>query len=232
MKKVISIFSCFIIFINYAISQNGCFFTTPVDDFGHKTRYSGDPYIDQINNREYYWLSNRFGVNPDFWYFQENEGPNCFATDEVIDDNRPDGTVMLGLKLLKNECNNSSTKTCSAVPIILAHEFAHIVAYKYKSQFNIPFEEGSVEWELFADYLAGIYMCFRVFQQAYTNVLEAAKSFFDKGGSGFHDDYSHGTAQQRYDCLDAGYKLVLNSSGSYISLEIAVRNAVTWVNQY
>ena len=130
MKKLPAIMLWLLVFFpTFLYAQKGCFFTTPIDDFGDKTKYSGNTYIDQINNREYYWLCQRFGVHPDFWYFNENEGPNCFATDEVIDHSMPDGTVMLGLKLLKDECDNSNTGTCSAVPIILAHEFAHIVAY-------------------------------------------------------------------------------------------------------
>jgi predicted metalloprotease len=83
----------------------------------------------------------------------------------------------------------------------MAHEYAHIVDYKYGVLNNV----GSKKTELFADYLAGFYMYHRVANGILTDVSQCLNSFESLGDTDFGSETHHGTPQERRSALFSGY---------------------------
>lgn len=215
----------FLLQASFAFCQ-GCFLNGNPTNAGEITKYSGNHYLDNINNEEYYFLVQKFGVTPDIYYLNDGNTPNAYATPRILNPQFGDGTVLIGISLIQQECLQSPSGSCSAIPIVLAHEFAHIVDFKYDSGLL------GRNKELFADYLAGCYMYFRSVEFKTTFVREAARSFFAKGDYQFNSPSHHGTPQQRYRCLIAGYDLAYNYSmrGDYLSLESLISHAQEFVS--
>jgi len=209
-------------------NDSGCFFNGSVSTLGQTTKYSGNSLLDQINTEEYYFLVQKFGVVPEIFYLVDGDNPNAYATSRVSNPQFPDGTVFVGLSLIQSECFNSPSKTCSAVPIIMAHEFAHIIDFKYQTPLKGKHKE------LFADYLAGSYMYFRSVEFKATFVEEAALSFFRKGDFQFNSAMHHGTPEQRYECLRAGYNLAhqFSMQGKFLDLQTVIQNGIIMVTKY
>jgi len=217
------LFVCFEI-----VSGQGCFLgnnSTPIEN---TTKSSGNQQFDEINNREYELLSSIFGVRPDFYYLHDYGMPNAYATSRISNPNLTDGTVMLGFGLIQEECLKSPSGTCSAIPIILAHEFAHILDFKFGTGLNGKYKE------LFADYIAGSYLYHRANRIGYLNIQEVALSFFSKGNYDFNNPNFHGTPQERYNSLTAGYYLAQQYSqqGIFLTREILMNSAIRYVRQF
>jgi hypothetical protein len=206
----------------------GCFLNSSPSSLGQTTKFSGNPNLDQINTQEYYYLVQKFGVSPDIFYLHDGKLPNAYATPQISNPNFPDGTVLIGFSLIQQECLQSPSGTCSSIPIVMAHEFAHIVDFKYGTGLNGKYKE------LFADYLAGCYMYFRSVEFKITFVQEAALSFFQKGDYSFNSPVHHGTPYQRYNCLMTGYQYAYNysSQGQFLSLQTVVNSAIQYVKQF
>lgn len=227
--KIQQLLICMVLVFKTAITfGQGCFFNSSASSLGQITKQSGNPGLDQINNQEYYYLVQKFGVSPDFFYLNDGNSPNAYATSKISNPNLPDGTVLIGFSLIQQECLQSLSGTCSSIPIVMAHEFAHIVDFKYKTGLSGKHQE------LFADYLAGAYMYFRSVEFKTTFVHEAALSFFKKGDYSFNSPLHHGTPQQRYNCLMSGYQLAYNYSmqGQYLSLQTVFNAAIQYVKQF
>lgn len=227
MKSFILSLFLMIASINYMIGQ-GCYFGGNPSATLQKTKYSGNNAFDQINNQEYSFLIRKFGVRPDIYYLIDGNQPNAYATNQISNPNFPDGTVLIGFTMIQNECLQSSSSTCSAVPIIMAHEFAHIVDFKYGTGLS------GKRKELFADYLAGAYMFFRSIEFKTTFTNEAAYSFFSKGDYNFNSPLHHGTPDERYNCLVAGYNLAYyhSTNNQYLTMNSLISNAINFVNKY
>lgn len=208
--------------------HQGCSFRGGLSALGNTTTYSGNAYFDRAINEEYAYLIQKFAVRPNLAYLYDGNSPNAYATTQVTDSRFQDGTVVIGFNLIKSECAISSSGTCTAVAIILAHEFGHIVDFKYGTGLRGKYKE------LFADYLAGCYMYFRSVEFKYTFANEAAYSFFNKGDTNFTSPQHHGTPQQRYNCLLAGYNLAQNYhyAGRYLSLQTVMQEAKRYVLRY
>jgi hypothetical protein len=98
-------------------------------------------------------LSSMFGILPGFAYFHEKGEPNAKATSVDLLKDRPDGTVLLGLKLL-HSLLALPEHADAAVVAVCAHEFAHIVSYSngYISQLTPNSGSSPFRAEQFADY--------------------------------------------------------------------------------
>lgn len=206
----------------------GCYFGSSGLPTHQLTKTSGNQQMNAINNREYELLVSIFGVRPDFYYLYDNGSPNAYATPQIANPYLPDGTIMLGFELIKTECANSPSGTCSSIPIILAHEFAHIIDFKYNMGLTGKYKE------LFADYVAGAYLFHRSSRFGYLNVTEVARSFFSKGGYDFNNPLHHGTPEQRLSSLNAGFTLAqqMSYSGQHLSMDILLNNAKQYVLQF
>ncbi len=227
-KHKLNILFLIVLLTTKNVYGQGCFFDVSRSDIGPTTKYSGNVEFDKINNQEYFYLVQKFGVSPDPYYLIDGNQPNAYATSRISNPQFPDGTILIGFTLVQQECLQSPSMTCSSVPIIMAHEFAHIVDFKYKTGLTGKYKE------LFADYLAGCYMYFRSVEFKTTFIHEAAFSFFQKGDYAFNDPLHHGTPQQRYNCLVAGYQLAYNANiqKQYLSLQQTISAAINYVKRF
>lgn len=199
MKKIIKVVLLFILLINCSYAQT-CSFVS-LDSFGGKpTNYSGNPNLDNFLTSEYNNLVNCFGVKPNSFYIIEDGSANAFASSSITNDSYLDGTVILGLKLVNQECNSSQSKTCVAMAVVMAHEFAHILDFKHKFVSGQPKNK-----ELFADYMAGVYLHTRELTYSFTDIKEAVNSIYTKGDTDFNSLQHHGTPLERMNSLLAGY---------------------------
>jgi ketosteroid isomerase-like protein len=224
MKKFIA-FVSFFISCSSLIAQT-CFFSSLQSFGGSPTNYSGNVYLDNFLTNEYNKLVYCFGVKPNSFYITEDGQPNAYASTAITNSFLPDGTVVLGLKLINQECGSSPSGTCVAMAVVMAHEFAHILDFKNQFVSGKPKIK-----ELFADYMAGVYLHTRQLTYTYTDIREAANSIFSKGDTEFNSPLHHGTPQERMNALLAGYEFSRQkfSSGIY---NISVSEAMNAAKYY
>jgi hypothetical protein len=168
-------------------------------------------------------LRQAFGVNaPMVFVEEEDRQPNAMATDLVIDNNRPDGTVFFGVQLLQSEYRDENGRGWG-IPSVIAHEFAHVMQYKYK------FPDMNSKWqELHADYMSGWFTAHKArFRPSIP--MASLQTIFNKGDYAFNDEGHHGMPVERGSAFQAGYNLnLLNnvSSGAF-----AYTNGLNYIMQ-
>lgn len=168
-------------------------------------------------------LSRLLGVYPAIFYLQESGDANAFATQHRFPQllaaegrpytDGPDGTVLIGLKLIRSEWQ-ATFGTGLSIPAIEAHEFAHIAQFKY----GFPYQG---KWrELHADFIAGWYTGHQC-RIKICSPNQARANFFYKGGG------DHGTSSERQAAFDAGYSL--NVIGNVASGRLAYERGVQYI---
>lgn len=147
-----------------------------------------------------------FGVEPDFGYYQDAKGLNAFATPaRMFGGREPDGSVLFGKGLLTRYLTRSNgSKT--AIAVIVAHEYAHILQFKRARNGVCP------EVELEADFLAGWMLgresgVTRRGGNASSNPSAARQTLFEVGDFLFNAPGHHGTPDQRSEQVMAGYRM-------------------------
>ncbi|SHJ58646.1 hypothetical protein SAMN02745146_3446 [Hymenobacter daecheongensis DSM 21074] len=153
---------------------------------------SGNYQVDQITIQELSFMSSRFLVYPVLYFY---DGENAFASKDQLSPNGPDGTVAFGFQLFNREYIRYPGGP--SIPIIIAHEFGHIVQFKYGGFSHISI----MKKELFADYLAGAYLLIR----GGLNIDAVQESFEEMGDTDFGSLDHHGTPEQRTAALAEGY---------------------------
>ena len=146
-------------------------------------------------------LSTMFGVLPGFAYFHEKGEPNALATSYDLTKKRPDGTVLLGLKLLR-ELLALQESPDAAVVAVCAHEFAHVVASSsgyIDAQLKPNSESSPFRSEQFADYMAGYFAGRRKLDRHDFPAAVFATTTGMYGGS------THGTSEQRSNAVQEGF---------------------------
>ncbi|PWJ57395.1 hypothetical protein CLV98_107102 [Dyadobacter jejuensis] len=205
----------------YGQDAEGCFLSDELISLGSVSATSGNLEIDFVAGQEVQRLRSMFGVNPQFYFFREIESPNAFATSEVNDESFPDGTVLFGLRLHNREMPKSMGGT--TIPMIMAHEFGHILSFKMDLSFDGKYQE------LWADYCAGAYMFYRQFWKS-TDVSATLKTFFEIGDYAFNSPSHHGTPQERYDSVWRGFS---DAKGfHYRGISITLPDLVTSGSSY
>jgi len=174
---------------------------------GATFRSTGVRNLDSLIYRECNLLASIFGVNPTILIIDDWQCPNAFAYLGVSDPGDY-GTIYLGIRLLRDELF-SMDKGLLAVVGIMAHEFAHILQWKNKSQLVGKYRE------LHADFLAGYYLGVQNYIP-YRDLCAFARSLFYKGDYNFWNPDHHGTPQERVDAMNMGYSF--GQSGRQISL--------------
>jgi hypothetical protein len=210
----------------------GCFFKTANAHTGSiSTKYNrinftaADPLYNVVV-QEIQRIQNCLGVFPIFYFYDDVNENNAMATDEVTHQNGPDGTVIFGKRLFNREYIKSYGGT--TIPIIMAHEYAHIVDYKYGVLQNV----GSKKTELFADYIAGFYMYHRVANNISTDVAQCIRSFESLGDTDFGNKNEHGTPYERRTALVAGYNkaLQIHQIQTWISLTEIIEKGKEYIS--
>jgi hypothetical protein len=203
--------------------KGGCFVSGGLTDLGERKMTTGNSEIDMAAQQEVDRLRNMMGVSAQFYFMEEKGSPNAYATSEVTNDKRPDGTVIFGLKLHNRELPKSNGGT--TIPMIMAHEFGHIVAYKHHLNFGGKYDE------LWADYCAGSYMFYRQFWKQ-TDFNASLKSFFDIGDYQFNSPYHHGTPNERYSSVVRGFmdSNMFNQQQKRMSLQDLIDGGTSYIN--
>jgi hypothetical protein len=162
---------------------------------------TGNSQLDATLVAELNLLATGFTVHPRFHVFDDGKAPNAFATPERTDTSPrfPDGTVVFGMTLMREEFSRSSGRGY-AIPAIMAHEFGHILQYRLGVQMPTKM------MELQADVLAGWYLAHRS-DYAWTDVQEPLRSFFEKGDYQFNNPDHHGTPKERLSAIAFGLTL-------------------------
>ncbi|HEY9007148.1 MAG TPA: hypothetical protein VIM75_13500 [Ohtaekwangia sp.] len=186
---------------------------------------SGDPGIDQITTNELLLLQQSFLVYPVFFFYDDYDGKNAKATDEVIRTHGPDGTVIFGKRLFNSEAIRSWGGT--SIPIIIAHEYAHIADFKFGQLAHVSTKKR----ELFADVFAGMYIYVRQSRGWYTDLNAVNDCFKSLADTDFGSD-SHGTANERIAALEYGYNYMAQNALFGVGMRKALDVAENYVDEY
>lgn len=172
---------------------------------------SGDDHFDFALAQTLGLLSDSFSVRPGFRYYEDTPA-NALATTKNIT-GHPDGTVMMGLNLLRR-LRTTSESPAVAVATVCAHEFGHILQFKHglanivnAGQFNVK------RSELQADYFAGYFTGLRKKTRASYPAASAALTQYDMGDTEFFSRDHHGTPQQRGAAFVQGFKAAKDGKG-------------------
>ena len=199
---------------------------------------SGDPAVDRDLDRALGVVADLFVVNPAFGFYDpskldnpagfEREGMNAFASGENTDITGTRGTVAFGWDLFRQEFYQHDS-TGLTVMAIAAHEFGHIlqmnrghlpairIGYPLKSEIN-------------ADFLSGYFLGVRKRRIPSLRFYNAGDMFvrFGRGNDG-NPTRTHGTAQERLDAAEAGFRVAYVENKS---LDDAVRAGLEYIGFY
>lgn len=174
---------------------------------------TGNPVYDWQLNNAFFGLSQIYNVRAAVKLYQEDDEPNALASPTAINPYYPDGTVYLGMEMLRDEMDRyfsgqprPFTYTIAAV---LAHELGHIAQMRYLSS---TVREGfsPVQLELGADFLAG--WAFRRSMQMYPQmgdlgaVSDGMEIFYELGDETEFTSHSHGSPRARVDAFQQGLR--------------------------
>jgi hypothetical protein len=165
-------------------------------------------------------LSVMFGVLPGFSYYRENGAANAKATSHNFMKDRSDGTVLFGLKLLKQLLDLPEYRDAAVVGVC-AHEFAHILSYSNGmiAQLSPPGNSSPFRSEQFADYMAGYYAGRRKL------VKSAFRAEAFAVTTGMYGGGTHGTSKQREDAVQEGF---LSAYYRKLEPQLAAQRALTF----
>lgn len=156
---------------------------------------SGNVLVDGFYQQEGLNLVYTFGVSPRGFYFIDSS-PNAYAMPQVTNPLGPDGTVVFGVNLTSQQLQKQPNG--STVIAIMAHEFGHIMQFKYGGV------GAGKRAELHADFMAGWYLRMRG-TYAWTNLSSALRIFYDLGDYAFNSPQHHGTPDERLAAAAAGF---------------------------
>lgn len=208
IKLPLSLIIYSISYVSVAQQNSGCSLSINSSQLQNSFNLSyttGIAQLDQIISLDMFTLYDLYGVKANLFLFLNNDSHNAFANPSVSDSRFPNGTVLFGADLMRDEFRNSTTRQGFAIPAILAHEMGHIL------QMNKNCALSTMQKELQADFLAGYYLSVRSDLMkdkgipVYTFAPEAFKSFFNKGDYEFNSPEHHGTPEQRLAAVIAGY---------------------------
>lgn len=165
---------------------------------------SGDKIFDQALAQTLSRLCDTFSVLPGFAFFNEDQGPNAFASRSQRL-RRSDGSVVFGQQLLK-KLMGASEHPAARVAAVCAHEFGHIVQQKRGiEEILVGNDERVKRLELHADYLAGYFAGTRRLARNDYPAAVFADAQFNAGDNMINHPDHHGTGQERGAAVSAGY---------------------------
>jgi hypothetical protein len=158
-------------------------------------------------------LTDLFGVLPGFCFYDDYDGPNAFAT-TATRLRRADGTVLYGKRHFLNHMASPEgpevvvTATC-------AHEFGHIVQYKYKLTKQLTDGQATAKRaELNADFFAGYFAGARKLQKPDYPAAVFAANRYDRGDF-VTDSTHHGTPDERAAAVVRGFEVAYRERRSF-----------------
>ncbi|MEM1141429.1 MAG: hypothetical protein AAGI88_02500 [Pseudomonadota bacterium] len=173
-----------------------------LSDIGEIVSSLGDSRIDQLAEAEARVLSSAFRVRPALGFIREAGAPNAFATNKRVFEDRPgNGTVLLGQKMVSSNIlqhRNDFSRWGTAVMLVMAHEWGHILQFQTMKSFGNPLDE------LIADFMAGWYLAGKSQLGARVEYRVAGEEIYSIGDFAFNSPDHHGTPAQRLAALNAG----------------------------
>jgi len=163
-------------------------------------------------------LSDVLDLSPAFGMYDDGEeSPNAAASWKVLlpaTAGAPlsGGTVAVGRQLVKvlkeKPVNEKPVNLGSALTAICAHEYGHILQFKFIYADLAKLPSAGVRTELHADFVCGYFGAFRKqVQPTYDAATQAETQF--RLGDGKYKRVSHGTPEQRGDAVYQGFLLGL-----------------------
>jgi hypothetical protein len=149
-------------------------------------------------------ISDCFGVSPGFAYYDDFEGGNAFASDRV-QLNGADGTVLFGKRLLREFLSGDDNPELM-VAAVCAHEFGHILQYKYGLADRVNAGQPTVKRsELQADFFAGYFAGVRKLERPNFPAAVFAQAQWAAGDNAFSSREHHGTNEERGEAVVQGF---------------------------
>ncbi len=166
---------------------------------------SDDRLFDYALAQTLYKISQKFGVTPGFAYYDDSAGHNAYATPRARLANA-DGTVLMGIGLLA-QLRNKGVSPEVAVAGVCAHEFGHIVQYKYGLVDKVDAGQRTTKRsELQADYFAGYFAGLRELEKSSFPASVVVLTMHSFGDVLFGDPSHHGTPQERAAAVNRGFE--------------------------
>lgn len=163
---------------------------------------SGRADVDALCRQEVPSLTAAFGTTATLLFYDDRDAQNAFATTEIGDPSKPDGTVFIGTTLAAGMMDAYAASGGLPLVGIMAHEWGHLLQFRK----NVGRAWG-VHFELSADHLAGWYLA-RTRPDLDRRKDEVTQLFASLGSTtGFaHPDF-HGSPKQRSRMLLTGARL-------------------------
>jgi hypothetical protein len=186
---------------------------------------SGDADLDQNLIAEMTKQSGFFGYRPAFLLYSGGD-KNAAATPKMSMA-MTDGTIYYSIEMMKEQL--LQTKWGGAIIAgVIAHEFGHIYQNFSNAMPRLRSLDKTAKFvELHADFLSGFYMASK---DRTIEVKPYADAFFKFGDYGFTNARHHGTPEERYFLLKAGYNYRLSQSSA--SVADAAKEAETVLKEY
>jgi hypothetical protein len=166
---------------------------------------SGDRELDYAVAQNLSHITDTFGVLPGFAYYDDGAQPNAFATRRQFL-NRSDGTVFFG-RVLLSRCLHAPESPDAVVSAVCAHEFGHVVQFKYNLQPRLLAGQATKKRvELNADFMAGYYAGRRKLERPTYPSAVYATAQYAMGDTNFNGVNHHGTPEERAAAVVKGFE--------------------------
>lgn len=156
----------------------------------------GEPEMDAFFNVTKPKLESFFGVKADVYFFQEENGPKIMNLCSSLSPDSYNGTIRIGLGLLKNELWVESNGVYMTTAL-LAHEYAHLFQCRINGALR------SWKRELQADFLAGYFLGRKSYNYEEQLDIQSFATVLFEGD--WFNPFHHGTAEERAQALIDGY---------------------------
>jgi hypothetical protein len=167
---------------------------------------SGDREFDYALAQALSRITDTFRVLPGFAYYDDFDVPNALATG-IVRMARADGTVLFGQRYLKRLLAWPEHPDV-AVTAVCAHEFGHILQYKFKLKPIILAGQRTVKrLELHADYLAGYYAGALKLKRLTFPAAVFATQQYSAGDPNVNSPKHHGTPDERAAAIVRGFEV-------------------------
>jgi hypothetical protein len=178
---------------------------------GAKSKYveiatsSGDAETDRFLGVALGRLASAFRVGPGFAFFDDGKAPNALAVAETLLGSGP-GTVLMGMHLFGQLMARVRDGGITVIAVC-AHEFGHIYQMQadYKDKL-LELDTTARPVELHADFLAGYYLALRKAEHPELNLSLVGRVLHALGDTDFTNRQHHGTPEERFGALSAGFK--------------------------
>jgi hypothetical protein len=186
---------------------------------------SGDPHFDESLGIVLADISRLFEVRPGFAYFDDTGSPNALALPDSHLANSH-GTVLFGKQMLA--MNKQHPYGDMFIMGICAHEFAHIVQFFSGYHDRLSNNQSTKKFvELHADFLSGYYIGKRNISYSNAELYSLGESWESIGDSSYTDPDHHGTAEERLEAIEQGYRLAKKQPS--LNIKVACENGMKYL---